>query len=169
MRWPDLPEWPRSGIIRSFSGRSAGFWYARTHRAWHRGFLTLTAIYPVADILLQPEGDFVPNLSHTESVVVVPRRYFEYNKGADLGDVFRFFDEGDLGAQFHVGEAEGARSRPAGQVNRIVRRENTSRGKYGVQFHSWNSTPVELQGGPGGVDFGGCAIDTAKDIELVVM
>src|ERR1017187_4729881 len=124
---------------------------------------------PVSDILLQPEGNFVPNLSHAESLVVVPGWYFKHSKGADLGNVLRFFDEGDLGAQFRVGDTEGARSRSARQVNGIVRREDTSYWNYGVQLHSGKGAPVELESRPSRVDFRRRARDTAEDIELVVM
>jgi hypothetical protein len=79
-----------------------------------RSFTRAAVQEPVSDILLQPQGNFVPNLSHAESLVVASGRYFKHRKGADLGNILRFFDDGDLGAQFHVGEPNALGPVPPG-------------------------------------------------------
>src|SRR5579872_6078236 len=67
---------------------------------WHDRFARASVQEPMSDILLQPEGNFVPDLSHAQSPVRVSCRDLEHSEGADLWNVFRFLDEGDLGAQF---------------------------------------------------------------------
>jgi hypothetical protein len=45
-----------------------------------------------------------------QSFVVPTGRQFKHRKRADLGNVFRLFDDCALGADFHVGEAKGRRA-----------------------------------------------------------
>src|SRR5580658_10302992 len=124
---------------------------------------------PFTGVLLNPDWEFVPNLSNTEPLVIVSSRHFKHGEGSDLRDIFGFFDDGEFYAQFHVGETKRARTRSTRQVNGIVRREDASPREYGVQLHPRNCAPVELESWPRGVDFCRRAIDAAEDVELVVM
>lgn len=124
---------------------------------------------PGSEILLQPQGNFVPNFSHTESLRVAAGRQLEHSKRADLGNVLRFFDEGDLGAGFHIGVAEGGGANAAGCVDRVIGGINGAPGGDDVELHPGNGTPVELEGRTGGINFLRRSIHSAENVELVMV
>ena len=71
---------------------------------------------PGADIFLQPERELVPDLADAETVDVVAGGHLKHGEAADLGNVFRLFDEGDLRAQFHIRKSKGAGACAAGGI-----------------------------------------------------
>src|SRR3954470_24238283 len=60
----------------------------------HDGFTRASIEEPFAGVFLQPDWKLVPDFSHAETFVGVAGGDLEHGEGADLGDVFRFLDDG---------------------------------------------------------------------------
>ena len=104
--------------------------------------LTAAAVQePNPQILLQPDRNFLPNLTYAESLLVVAGRHFEHRKSADLGNVPRFFDEGDFCTELHVRVAESARAHAARSVDRVVGWIDRTLRRDDVQLHPRNGAP----------------------------
>ena len=114
-------------------------------------------------------GSLYQTLSHAESLVVATGRDFKHRKSADLGDVLRLFDIGDLCAQFHISETKGAGAGATGQIDRIVRGVDRAPGQNGVKLHPGNGTPVELESRTRGISFHRSSVCTAENVELVMV
>jgi len=123
---------------------------------------------PGPDVFLQPEGQFVPDLSHAEAPGVTACGHLKHGEAADLGNVWVLLDESDLGAQFHIGEAESAGPGAAWQIDGIVGGRDLAPGQDGMKLNAGNHAPVELEGRADGVDLCGGSIDAAEDVELVM-
>ena len=123
----------------------------------------------MSNILLEPQGKFVPDLSHAKSPVVATGRQFKHNKGPDLRDVLGLFDDGDLRAHFRVNHTECTRPCPTGRINWVIRWSDYAQGQDGVQLYPWNGAPIELDSRARGVCLHRRAVRTAEDVELVVV
>src|SRR3984885_3815521 len=73
---------------------------------------------PRTELLLDPDGQLVPNLAYTETLGVVAGRNFDHGERPYLRTTFRLFDEAVLYAQLHVGHAIGAREKSTATSNR---------------------------------------------------
>src|SRR5580692_1012779 len=135
----------------------------------HDGFTASAVQEPRSEILLQPEGNLIPNPSDAQSLVIIPGRYFEHRESADLGNVLRFLDEGDFCTEFHVGVAEGGGAAAAGGVNRVVRRVDAAKGRYEVKLEPGKGAPVELKRRTYGVDFRRRAVQAPENVELEML
>src|ERR1017187_1843865 len=123
----------------------------------------------MSGVLLQPDGEFVPDLPYAETFVRVPGRHLKHGEATDLRNVLRLLDESNLCAQFDVCEPESAGTGAAGEIHRIVGRKDAAQGKDRVKLHPRNRAPVKLEGRSSRVDLRRSSVYSTKDVELIVM
>src|SRR3569833_3444088 len=114
----------------------------------HDDFTCATVEEPFAGVLLHPEREFVPDFAPAQAIGGITGGNFEHREGADLGEVFGFFDDGDLGAEFHVDEA---------CCGGVVGGMDAAKRQDGVQLHTRDGAPVEFECGTRVVGRGGGA------------
>lgn len=123
---------------------------------------------PGSDLLVSPERELVPGVTHAQATGIAAGGKLEHGEGADLRTIFGLFEPGNFSAEFHVGEADGGGTSAAGSVDGIVVGIDGAKRDDEMELQPGQRAPVELESGTERIDFSGCTVGRAEDVELIM-